>query len=335
MLTAALDKITENQDLTEQEAIDVIHRLDTGKVNTAQIAAFLAAIRTKGETIPEITGLAKGMLEKALKINTNGMGTVVDSCGTGGDRSNSFNISTASAIVASAAGLAVAKHLNYSITSKCGSSNVLEALGIPLLTTAGDVENNLKEHSIAFIHAPYFHKSTFHVNQVRKELKARTIFNYLGPLTNPARPVGQVVGVSRIDMLPKIISVLRNIGCKRALAVSGMEPVIDEISICGKTMVYALDETGISNYQIKPEDFGMNAASMSDIVGGDPDFNARIIRDIFTGTVKGAKLDVLLLNAAAVLWVGGKVTSLTEGVEAARHIVDSGKALEKLKQISA
>ncbi|NLF82611.1 MAG: anthranilate phosphoribosyltransferase, partial [Candidatus Gastranaerophilales bacterium] len=193
MLTAALDKITENQDLTEQEAIDVIHRLDTGKVNTAQIAAFLAAIRTKGETIPEITGLAKGMLEKALKINTNGMGTVVDSCGTGGDRSNSFNISTASAIVASAAGLAVAKHSNYSITSKCGSSNVLEALGIPLLTTAGDVENNLKEHSIAFIHAPYFHKSTFHVNQVRKELKARTIFNYLGPLTNPARPVGQVV----------------------------------------------------------------------------------------------------------------------------------------------
>ncbi|HSA06585.1 MAG TPA: anthranilate phosphoribosyltransferase [Candidatus Gastranaerophilales bacterium] len=333
MLTDFLNKITQNQHLTEQEARDLIFNISSGDVKPAQIAAFLASIKTKGETVEEITGFASAMREKALKINTIGLDIIVDSCGTGGDGINSYNISTASAIIAAASGITVAKHSNAGITSKCGSSNVLEALGIPLLKEPQDVEISLKKNSIAFIHAPYFHKSAFHVNSVRKELGIRTIFNFLGPLTNPTCPTGQVIGVSNPDMLYKITEVLNNFGCKRALTVCGVNPLMDEISICGKTLIFELNDGKIRNFEITPEVFGFKTASIQEIEGGNPDFNAKIIEDIFSRKIKGAKLEILLLNSAAVLWAGEKAETLEEGIEIAKQIIESGKAYEKLMSL--
>jgi len=334
MLTAALDKLTQKQDLTREEAAELIEIMGSGKANLAQIAAILTALKTKGETIEEITGFAQRMRDKAIKINTDGLEAVTDSCGTGGDGTNTFNISTASAIIAAACGVNMAKHSNYRITGKCGSSNVLEALGIPVYEKPEAVRNSLKQHSIGFIHAPYFHKSTFHVNVVRKELGIRTVFNFLGPLTNPALPAGQVIGVSNPAMQPVIAQVLHNLGCKKAMVVCGVDPLIDEISICGTTRIYRLENGAIDNFEINPADFGMETASLKEIEGGDSDFNARIIRDIFSGKTQGPKLDVLLLNTSAVLWAGNKAQNLHEGVEIARNAVESGKAAEKLKNLS-
>ena len=333
MLTKFLDKITQNQNLLQEEASELIDYMSTGKANPVQIAAILASIRTKGETIEEITGFALKMREKAVKINTDGLEIIVDSCGTGGDKANTFNISTASAIVAAASGINVAKHSNFSITSKCGSSNVLEALGIPLLKTPEKIEKNLKDKLIAFIHAPYFHKSTFYVNTVRKELGIRTIFNFLGPLTNPASPTGQVIGVSNPKMAFKTVKTLDNLGCKKAMAVCGINPVMDEISICGKTLIYKLDNGKIENFEIKPEDFGLKTAALEDIAGDSPEVNAKTIIDIFSGKIKNAKLEILLLNSAAVLWTGNKAATLEEGISIAAKVIESGKALEKLYEL--
>ncbi len=332
MLTLALNKITQNLDLTEQEAEELIHYISTGEANSFQIAALLSSLKTKGEVIDEITGFAAAMRKIALQINTEDIETIVDSCGTGGDGINSFNISTASALVAAAAGLSVAKHTNFSFTSKCGGSNVLEALGIPLLKTPEEVRNSLKTRSIAFIHAPFFHKSTLHVNRVRKELGIRTIFNFLGPLTNPASPTGQVVGVSNPDMPPKIIQALKNLGCKRAMTVCGIDPIMDEISICGKTLVCELNNNKITSYEISPVDFGLELASVEDIAGDTPEVNAKIIEDLFSGKIKGAKLDILILNSAAVLWAGNKVPNLQDGVRLAAEIIETKKALNKLNE---
>ena len=333
MLTYALNKITLNQDLTEREARELIHHISAGEAKPVQIAAFLASLKTKGETVGEMTGFAGGMREKALKINTQGLENIVDSCGTGGDNSNTFNISTASAVIAAAAGVNVAKHTNFGFTSKCGGSNVIEALGLSLPQDAGEVENNLKTKSIAFIHAPFFHKSTFHVNTVRKELGIRTIFNFLGPLTNPASPTGQVIGVSNPEMLSKMAETLKNLGCKKALTVCGIDPVMDEISICGKTMICELDNGRIKNYEIKPEDFGFKPACVEDITGGTPEFNAKIIEQLFAGELKGPKLEILLLNSAAVLWAGNRVHTLQDGIDLAAEIIRTGKAFEKLQEL--
>ncbi len=334
MLKKALNKITENQDLSEKEAIELIYCISSGEANPFQISALLSALKAKGESVEEITGFARGMRELAVRVNSEAEEPIVDSCGTGGDGINSFNISTASAIVASAAGLRVAKHTNFSFTSKCGGSNVLQTLNIPLLEDPEAVERALKSNSIAFIHAPFFHKSTFHVNRVRKELGIRTIFNFLGPLTNPVFPTGQVVGVSNPQMLHKIAATLQNLGCKKAMVVSGVNPIMDEISICGRTRIYRLDNNKITSFEITPEDFGYKTSSVQEIAGDSPLVNAKIIKDIFSGNTKGAKLEVLLLNSAAVLWAGGKVSSLQEGAGLAEEIIESGKALKKLSELS-
>ncbi len=334
MLTRALNKITENNNLSREEAAGLIDIIGTGDANPAQIAALLAALRTKGETVPEITGFALRMREKALKINTCGIDTIADSCGTGGDGANTFNISTASAIVAAACGANIAKHSNFGITGKCGSSNVLEALNIPLQKKPAMVEKNLEQHSIAFIHAPFFHKSTFHLNAVRKEIGIRTIFNFLGPLTNPAKPTGQVIGVSNPKMLPKITETLRNLGCKKAMVACGTDPVMDEISICGKTAIYKLENGKIENFEITPGDFGMEKAALKEIAGGTPDVNAGIIKGIFSGQIKGAKLNILLLNASAVLWAANMAESLEQGVNIAAGAIEEGMAMDKLLSLS-
>lgn len=333
MLTKYISKIKKNQNLTAEEAAELIDLVETNEVLPVQIADLLVSLNEKGETAQEIFGFAKRMREKALKINTQGLENIVDSCGTGGDKTNTFNISTASAILASAAGITVAKHSNNGFTSKCGSSNVLQSLRIELLTDPREVEKSLKENNIAFIHAPYFHKCTANVNAVRKELGIRTVFNLLGPLTNPAFPTGQVIGIPKKEFCPKIAEALKNLGCKKALVVNGLNPVMDEISICGKTFISRLDDGKIDSFEIHPEDFGIKQAKLEDIQGDTPDVNAGIIEDVLSGKISGAKLDIVLLNSAALLWVGNAVNSLDEGIKIATDIIQSGSALNKLSKL--
>jgi len=333
MIKKYLTKIKNGQNLTVKDCGDLIDLMSAGEVLSVQIADLLVSLNTKGETAEELFGFAKRMREKALKINTQGFKYIVDSCGTGGDKTNTFNISTASAILVSAAGINVAKHSNFGFTSKCGSSNVLQALGIKLSACPAEVEKNIQNHNIAFIHAPYFHKCSAHVNAVRKELGIRTIFNLLGPLTNPAFPTGQVIGVPKKELCPKIAEALKNLGCKKALVVNGLNPVMDEISICGKTFISRLNEGKIDNFEIHPEDFGIKQAKIEDIQGDIPEINAKIIEDIFNGKISGAKLDVVLLNSAALLWVGNIVNSLEEGLKTATEIIQNDKAAQKLNSL--
>jgi anthranilate phosphoribosyltransferase len=334
MLKKLIEKIKQGKHLSEDEAAEFIDLAESNEVSTDQIADFLLSLKEKGETLEEITGFARRMREKALKINTSNYNNIVDSCGTGGDKTNTFNISTACAVVAAAAGVNVAKHSNYGFTSKSGSSNVLEALGIKLLQSPDAAEQSLKNHNIAFIHAPYFHKCTANVNSVRKKLGIRTVFNIVGPLTNPAFPYGQVMGVANITLCSKIAEVLKNLDTKKALVVSGINPSIDEVSICGKTFVSELNNGIITNYEITPEDFGLRTAKLEDIQGDTPEVNAKIITDIFAGKITDAKLDVVLLNTAALLWTANAANSLQDGVNLARSIIKEGKAFDKLKSLS-
>ena len=333
MLKEALIKVVDGKNLTSQETSNLIDYLSEGHAAPTLIAAFLTALKMKGETPDEITGFARKMRDKAPKINLDGFDTVVDSCGTGGDHSNTFNISTASAILASSSGLNVAKHSNFGFTSKCGSSNVLESLGIKLVTTPEEVENSLRKTNITFIHAPYFHKCTFYVNTVRKELGIRTVFNFLGPLTNPTKPTGQVLGVACPKLCPKIAETLNNLGCKKAFVVNGQNPTIDEISICGKTLIYKLENGKIEFIEVHPEDFGIKQAKLEELAGGTPEENAKVIEDIFAGKISGARLDAVMLNSAALLWVGNKADSIENGLKLAYELVSSGKALNKLNEL--
>ena len=334
MIQNAIKKVIEGKSLTLKEAGDIIDFIADNKALPSQIGAFLTSLKMKGETVDEITGFALKMREKALKINMDEIDTVVDSCGTGGDCSNSFNISTASAILASASGLMVAKHSNFGFTSLCGSSNVVEALKISFTKSPQEITKLLKKNNIVFIHAPYFHKCTQNVNSVRKELGIRTVFNYLGPLTNPVSPTGQVLGVANTEIAQTMAEVLNNLGCKKAMVVCGQDPVIDEISICGKTLVYKLEKGKIEHFEIFPEDFGFTRANIKDIEGGTPETNAKIIKDIFNGVIDGAKLDAVLINTAALLWVGDKTDSIENGIKLAKNLISEGLAKKKLKQIS-
>ena len=335
MIKQAIIKLTANKDLTLTEASNLIDFLAEGQATGGQIGAFLTALKMKGETIEEITGFASRMRERALKIDTTPFENIVDSCGTGGDCSNTFNISTASAILASSSGLHVVKHSNFGFTSRCGSSNVLEALNINLVKTPADAEDALRKDNIVFIHAPYFHKSTAHVNPVRKELGIRTVFNFLGPLTNPACPTGQVLGVADPNLCPKIAEVLKNLGCKRALVVNGQNPTLDEISISGKTLVYRLDNGKIDNFYLEPEDLGIKRVKIEDIAGGEPPENAGIITDILNNKITGSRLDAVLVNTAGVLWAGYKADNLVDGIKLAGELISSGSAAKKLLSIQA
>jgi len=333
MLKKYISKIKDGKNLSTDEAGELIDLMSTGEVLPAQIAELLVSFNSKEITSEELYGFAQRMREKAVKISTAGIENVVDSCGTGGDKTNTFNISTAGSILTSASGLHVTKHSNFGFTSISGSSNALQSLGIELLKTPEEAEKSLKTNNIVYIHAPYFHKCTFHVNTVRKELGIRTIFNLLGPLTNPAFPTGQVIGVSQKELCPKIAEALKLLGCKKALVVSGINPVMDEISICGKTFVSRLTGGIIDDFELSPEDFGMNRALLRDIEGGLPDVNAQIIKDIFDGKITGPKLDIVLLNTAALLWTGNSVNSIEEGIKTATELIQTGKAADKLTKL--
>lgn len=329
MIQEAISKLVQKQDLTQNETELVMNEIMEGKATDAQIAGFLIGLRLKGETIDEITACAKIMRQKAQTIKPN-VRFLVDTCGTGGDNSNSFNISTAAAFVVSGAGVAVAKHGNKSVSSKCGSADVLKELGVNIELGPKQAEKCVEEIGIGFMFAPMFHPAMKFALNARKEIGVRTIFNILGPLTNPADAKSQLIGVFDENLLVNIVEVLKNLGSKHVIAVNGKG--LDEITISGKTKVCELKNGNMDSYEINPEDFGFKLSRMNEITGGSPQENAKIIIDILNGA-KGPKRDIVLLNAAAALLTTDKTKDYKEALELATYSIDSGKALEKLNKL--
>lgn len=344
MIKEAIAKVVQKENLTEKEAIDVMTEIMTGQATEAQIASFITALRMKGETIDEITGCAKVMREHATKIKilkhavdidrdeiNIDWETIVDTCGTGGDKTKTFNVSTATAFVVAGAGVVVAKHGNRAVSSKCGSADVLEELGINLELPREKVEECINKIGIGFLYAPLLHSAMKFAIGPRRQIGIRTIFNILGPLTNPAGANAQVLGVYSPALTETVAFVLKNLGSKSAFVVHGID-AIDEISITGKTQISELKNGVIKTYTVKPEDFGLKKAKVDDIAGGDAKENAKIILDILTGK-KGPKRDIVLLNAAAVLTAAEKSKNFKEGIELAQRSIDLGKALKKLEEL--
>ncbi len=323
-----IQKLIQNQALTSDEAEDAISRIFT-EATDAQIAAFLTALKMKRESPAEIAGLARGMKKAANTIRPKVRGTLVDTCGTGGDSTGTINVSTGAAIVTASCGVPVAKHGNYSITSKSGSADVLQELGIKIDLPPGDVEKTIENVGIGFMLAPIFHPSMKRVGQIRRDIGFRTVFNILGPLTNPAGAEAQVIGVFDRSLCEPIALVLNILGTKRALVVHGSG--MDEISNAGETQVAELDNGKITKYTLTPEKLGIKRASMSDIAGGAPEDNARDLVEVLKGK-KGAKRDIIVINAGAALLVSGKAETLSSGIKMAAQSIDSGEALKKLKQ---
>ncbi len=343
MIKEAIGKIVEKKDLTEQEAIGVMDEIMNGQSTDAQIGAFMTALRMKGESVDEITGCARVMREHATPIRASNNGvidldrddinidreTIVDTCGTGGDRTNTFNISTASAFVVAGAGLKVAKHGNRSVSSLCGSADVIQTLGVNLDIPPEMVEKCLNEVGIGFLFAQLLHGAMKFAAGPRKQIGIRSIFNILGPLANPAQATAQVLGVYSGHLCEIMAQVLGNLGVSRAMVVHGLD-AIDEISITGPTIVAELKDKQVKTYNIAPEQFGFKAATLADIGGGNAQENAQIIINILKGE-KGPKRDIVLLNAGAAIYVGGKAIDLKEGVKLAAESIDSGQALKKLE----
>lgn len=330
MIREAIKKIVEGENLTEQEAVGTMNCIMEGNATDAQIGSFITALRLKGETIEEITGCARVMREKAERISPN-VEYFIDTCGTGGDGSNTFNISTAAAIVASAGGAVIAKHGNRSVSSRSGSADVLEALGVNISLIPQQVKECIEKIGIGFMFAPAFHKSMKYAAGPRKELGIRTVFNLLGPLTNPANAKGQVLGVFNEKLTEPIANVLKNLGIEKAMVVHGMDG-LDEITTGDITKVSEIKDGKVITYELNAELFGLRRASKQELAGGDAQENAQIIRRVFQGA-KGASRDIVLINAAAALYVGKIAQNLNEGIKMAEDAIDSGKAMEKLEKL--
>ncbi len=322
-----IQKLIQNQDITSDEAEDAISKIFNDATD-AQIAAFLTALKMKGEAPAEIAGLARGMKKAANRISPKIDGTLVDTCGTGGDSTGTINISTGAALVAAGAGVHVAKHGNYSITSKSGSADVLRELGVKIDLPPQQVEKVIEKVGIGFMLAPVFHPSMKRVAQVRRDLGFRTVFNILGPLTNPASAQAQVIGVFDRSLCEPVASVLNILGTRRALVVHGSG--MDEISNIDRTQIAELQEGRITRYTVTPEELGVRRALIGEIAGGTPEENARDIVEVLKGRT-GAKRDIIAINAGAALIVSGKADSLTSGIAMANESIDSGAALNKLK----
>ncbi|MBI4389533.1 MAG: anthranilate phosphoribosyltransferase [Nitrospinae bacterium] len=329
-IQSALHKILQGQGLSEEEMMEAMDEIMEGQAGEASIAAFLTALRMKGETVAEIVGAAKVMRRKAETLDITA-DPVVDTCGTGGDRSGTFNISTTAAFVVAGAGIAVAKHGNRAVSSASGSADVLRCLGVNIEADRVTVKRCVEQAGIGFLFAPLMHKAMKHAAIVRRELGFRTIFNLLGPLTNPARAHAQVVGVYDDRWTTPIAQALRELGCRRALVVHG-EDGLDEITLTDGTYVADLDGGEIREYSIAPEDFGFQRCSAEELQGGIPEENAVLTRDLLKGAA-GAKRDIVLLNAAAGIVVSGKADSLEQGLELARRSLDSGAAYRKLQDL--
>jgi anthranilate phosphoribosyltransferase len=300
-----------------------------GTATPAQFGAFVTALRLKGETVEEISGFARTMRAKALRVSISE--PVVDTCGTGGDGKGTFNISTTAAFVVAACGLKVAKHGNRAMSSQCGSADVLEVLGVKIDLNPEQVQKCLEKVGIGFMLAPVFHPSMKYAAAPRKEVGIRTVFNILGPLTNPAGARAQVLGVPEKSLTEKMATVLKMLDCQHALVVHG-EDGLDEITITGKTFVSELKKGSIKNYEVTPEEFGLPRAKPDSLKGGTAKDNAELLRSILSGK-KGAQRDIVLMNAAAALLAGDKVTTLGQGITLAEQAIDNGKALQKVEEL--
>ncbi|PIV21186.1 MAG: anthranilate phosphoribosyltransferase [Deltaproteobacteria bacterium CG_4_8_14_3_um_filter_45_9] len=346
MIKEAIAKVVRGNNLTEVEMEKTMDEIMSGTATPAQIGSFVTALRMKGETVDEITGAARAMRAKAIKICLKNHlvnfdrdeiniedETILDTCGTGGDGTNTFNVSTASALVAAGAGVNVAKHGNRAVSSLCGSADVIENLGVKLDITRSDVERCIKEVGIGFLYAPIFHGAMRYAAGPRQEIGIRTIFNLLGPLTNPAGASAQVLGVYDLTLTEKIAHVLKRLGTREAFVVCG-EGTLDEISICGPTLISHLKNGEVRTFDLTPEEVGFQRAAPETIKGGNAHENARIIREILNGQ-QGPKRDIVLLNAAAAFMAVGLDGDFKEGIERAKTSIDSGQAKEKLKQLVA
>lgn len=327
MFSALLEKLTRHENLTTDEAAAAMREVMDGRAASSQLAALLAALVMKGERPAEIVGFARAMREHAVKLSAPA-GDVFDTCGTGGDRSGTFNISSAAAVVVAACGVRVAKHGNRSVSSRCGSADVFEQLDVNISAPPELVERSLQNAGIAFFFAPTFHPSMRYAAQTRRELGIRTAFNLLGPLTNPAGATRQIVGVPKPELTELMAHALRMLGTHRAWVVHGAEG-IDEISIAGYTKVAECRDGAVHTFYIHPSEFGMSKADAGALRGGDAATNAEIIRSILAG-VRGAPRDVVLLNAGAALFVAGAVSAVRDGIARAADAIDSGAARRTL-----
>lgn len=332
MIKEAIVKIVNKEDLSYDEAYTVMNEIMSGKTTPTQNSAFLAALSTKStraETISEIAGCAAAMRDHAVKLET-GM-DLFEIVGTGGDNSQSFNISTTSALVAAAGGMKVAKHGNRAASSKCGTADCLEALGVNIEQSPDRCIELLNEVGMCFFFAQKYHTSMKYVGAIRKELGFRTVFNILGPLTNPGSPKMQLLGVYDEYLVEPLAQVLINLGLRRGMVVYGQDK-LDEISLSAPTTVCEFKDGWFKSYTIKPEDFGLNRCSKQELVGGTPQENADITLAILQGKEKGAKRNTVLLNAGAALYIGGKADSFNGGVQLAAQLIDSGRALATLEK---
>jgi len=337
-IVEAIRRVVDGQHLSRAEAESVMEAIMTGQATDAQIAAFLTALRMKNETVEELIGFARVIRAKAVPVRAKSAvdaafsGTdremLVDTCGTGGDAAGTFNISTATAFVVAGAGAPVAKHGNRSVSSLCGSADVVEALGIRIDLGPDDVARCIDEAGIGFLYAPLLHSAMRYVMLARREMKIRTVFNLLGPLCNPAGANAQVMGVYNENLTDMMAQVLSELGARRALIVHGLDG-LDEITITGETKISEVRDGEVRTYYVVPEDFGLSRASIEQIQGGDATKNAEIIREVLSGR-ESVRKDVVLLNAAAGLVAGGKARSLRHGIELARESIGSGAALARL-----
>jgi anthranilate phosphoribosyltransferase len=342
MILDALHSIANHrQSLSRAEAREVMADVLSGKCTDAQIAALLVALHMKGETVEEIVGFAEAIRaaatplkhreNSAVDVSDTERDALVDTCGTGGDASGTFNISTAAAFVVAGAGVRVAKHGNRSITSKCGSADVMEALGVNIGLAPERIAACLNEVGIAFLFAPAMHGATKYVQPARRELKLRTVFNLLGPLTNPAGASAQVVGVYSLDLVEKLAEALSMLGLRRAMVVHGLDG-LDEITTSGATRIAEVRDGEVHSYEVTPEEFGFKRAPLEEISGGDAVGNAACIREVLEGK-RSSRRDVVLLNAAGALVVAGKAEHLQGGVALAASSIDSGAAGKKLEEL--
>ena len=325
-----LQSVIAKKDLTESKMVEAMTQVMEGVVSDIQLAAFLTALQVKKETVPEIVGAAKVMREKAEKVKVN-KSNIIDTCGTGGDGSETFNISTAVAFVVAGAGLTVAKHGNRAVSSRSGSADVLKCLGVNIDASLPTVERCIEEVGIGFLFAPLMHKAMKHAAVVRKELGFRSIFNLLGPLTNPAGAHVQLLGVFDSKWVSPLAEVLRDLGSHRALVVHGFDG-LDEITLTGETQVAELKSGDITTFSINPKDFNYSLCSTEDLKGGTPEENAFLIRNILNGD-QGPKTDIVILNAAAALYLGGKAESISKGILVAINSIKSGAANKKMDEL--
>jgi anthranilate phosphoribosyltransferase len=326
----AIEKLVHRADLSEPEMIDVMNQIMTGEATPLQVASFLTALRMKGECVDEVTGAARVMREKADRVRV-GAHAVLDTCGTGGDQKGTFNISTTCAFVVAGAGVSVAKHGNRSVSSQTGSADVLTALGVKVDAPRERVERCLAEIGIGFLFAPLLHQAMKYAVQPRRDIGIRTIFNLLGPLTNPAMANYQLLGLYSGELTGMVARVLKNLGSTCAMVVHGLEG-LDEISLCGPTKVAELRAGAVREYVVEPEQFGLKRGRIEDLRGGNSEQSAAILRAVLQGET-GPRRDVVLLNSGAALYVAGSAASIDDGIRLAAQSIESGRARRKLDQL--